>query len=300
LLCGRPHWGAWRRKMYREEMSILWYRGRFYNFFASPGEHHFCSVYLLNKFNRIPDYINPDGTKGVAGDIVFCRRSGPTITSQRVKVVNKKLAKDYKLNKHAEFSIEVKYGKIKFTKDQYNTWFVDKQEKPDFLIALTDNYLFIIEWNLFEAIYSSKNYPEGNKSISGYSKIISENDLVLFKSLRKDIHYFSLNSSSEKKLENKINTRFKKINGLIENKVKNTGGNNIGPTSNKIRTTERLFKIPKELITEEIYKKYKAKIESCNFESNELFCDNKGQLYYKISNCDYMKYNLKIPELTKD
>ncbi|MBQ1726094.1 MAG: hypothetical protein II039_01765, partial [Treponema sp.] len=105
--------------MYREEMSILWYRGRFYNFFSSPGEHHFCSVYLLNKFNRIPDYINPDGTKGVAGDIVFCKRSGPTITSQRVKVVNKKLAKDYELKKHAEFSIEVKYGKIKFTKDQY-------------------------------------------------------------------------------------------------------------------------------------------------------------------------------------
>ena len=33
---------------------------------------------------------------------------------------------------------------------------------------------------------------------------------------------------------------------------------------------------------------------------NELFVDNKGQLYYKISNCDYMKYNLKIPELAKD
>ncbi len=285
--------------MFREEMSILWYRGRFYNFFTTPGEHHFCSVYLLNKFNRIPDFINPDGTKGVTGDIVFCKRRGPTITSQKIKIDNKKLAKDYKLKRHAEFSIEVKYKKIKFTKEQYNTWFVTEQDKPDFLIALTDNYLFIIEWNLFEDIYSAQIYPTGHKSISGYSKIISENDLVLSKSLREDIHYFSLNSSSEKKLENKINTRFTKINSLIENKVKNTGGNNIGPTSNKIRTTERLFQIPKELISEEIYKKYKSKIESCNinFQNNELYCDNRGQLYYKISNCDFMKYNLKISEL---
>ena len=36
-----------------------------------PGEHHFVAVYLLNKFKKIPDYLNPDGMKGKCGDIVF-------------------------------------------------------------------------------------------------------------------------------------------------------------------------------------------------------------------------------------
>ena len=40
-----------------------------------PGEHHFVSAYLVPKLfsinQRIPDYINPDGTKGIIGDIVY-------------------------------------------------------------------------------------------------------------------------------------------------------------------------------------------------------------------------------------
>ena len=36
-----------------------------------PGEHHFVSAYLVPKLfsinQRIPDYINPDGTKGILG-----------------------------------------------------------------------------------------------------------------------------------------------------------------------------------------------------------------------------------------
>ncbi len=103
--------------MFREELTIQCYRGRFHTALTSPtpGEHHFCSIYLLNKFNRLPDYINPDGTKCITGDIVFCQRSGPVISSQKTTIKNKKLALEtYGLNNSPKFSIEVKYEKIKF------------------------------------------------------------------------------------------------------------------------------------------------------------------------------------------
>lgn len=291
--------------MFREELTIQCYRGRFHSALTSPtpGEHHFCSIYLLNKFNRLPDYINPDGTKCVTGDIVFCQRSGPAISTQKTSIKNKKLALEtYGLNNSSKFSIEVKYEKIKFTKEQYNTWFVEDSLKPDFLIALTNNYLFIIEWNLFANIYSSLLYPTGHKTIKGYSNNISENELIASGMLKENIDYFDLNSNSEMKLENKINNRFIKLNGLIEKRVSYTFGNNIGHTSSNIRTTQRLHKVPRAMFTKEIISKYKSKIESneINLDKDEIYCDFTGQLYYKISNCDFLKYKLKIPELVKD
>ncbi len=291
--------------MFREELTIQCYKGRFMSSFTSPtpGEHHFCSIYLLNKFNRLPDYINPDGTKGVAGDIVFFQRSGPTISTQKTTINHKKLAlAAYGLTQNSKFTIEVKYEKIKFTKEQYNTWFVKNSQEPDFLIALTDNYLFIIEWLTFGDIYSSCLYPSGYTEIKGYSKNITEDELIKSGKLRENIDYFNLNSSSEKKLENNIDNRFKKLNGLIEKQVKYTSGNNIGPTSDRIRTTQRLHKIPKSMFTKEIIAKYKSKIESnkINLEKDDIYCDFRGQLYCKISNCDFLKYKLIIPELLKD
>ena len=233
--------------MCKEELSISCYRGRFLNpiFSTVPGEHHFCSIYLLNKFHRFPDYINPDGTKNVSGDIIFCKRSGPTISTQKIKILNKKLARNiYGLNQNARFSIEVKYLQIKFTKDQYNTWFVKGIEKPDFIIALTNNYFFIIEWNIFSKIYSEKKYPTGHKAINAYSKTISENDLISSPLLKTDKHYFYLNVYSERKLENKINTRFVYLNNLIDERVKPSSGSNMGPARIDIRTTEHLFTPP--------------------------------------------------------
>ncbi|MBO7612397.1 MAG: hypothetical protein J6S81_01065, partial [Treponema sp.] len=86
-----------------------------------PGEHHFVAVYLLSKFNRIPDYLNPDGMKDKCGDIVF-------------------------ENKTKQFSIEVKIGKTSFcfSKNETNSWFTDDKTEPfpNYLIALTQNYLF--------------------------------------------------------------------------------------------------------------------------------------------------------------
>ena len=291
--------------MFREELSIQCYRGRFLNPFTvpTPGEHHFCSIYLLNKFYRLPDYINPDGTKGITGDIVFYQRKGPTISAQKTTIQNKKLAlAAYGLTQNPKFTIEVKYGNIKFTKDQYNTWFKNDMEKPDFLIALTENYLFIIEWKSFADIYSSCLYPSGHEIIKGYSKTISEDDLIKSDKLKENIDYFNLNSPSEIKLENNIDNRFKKLNGLIEKTVKYTPANNIGPNSSSIRTTQRLHKVPKSMFTEEIIAKYKSIIEDnkINLTKDDVYCDFTGQLYYKISNCDFLKYKLKIPELLKD
>ena len=195
--------------MHKEEISITDYKKRFYDTFK-PGEHHFCSIYLLNKFNRLPDYINPDGTKQVPGDIVFYGRSEDSDS----------------IKDNDRFSIEVKYGEIFFTKTQFNMWFVDKTDTPDFLIALTDNYLFIIEWNIFQEIYLDKKYPGTlNDNIDDYSKRISAEDLINSSEMKIDIQYFKLNETDGKKLdvkelESKIDERFASLNEKIEKRVK--------------------------------------------------------------------------------
>lgn len=191
--------------MHKEEISITDYKKRFYDTFK-PGEHHFCSIYLLNKFNRLPDYINPDGTKQVPGDIVFYKRSEDNDS----------------IKKNNKFSIEVKYGEIFFTKTQFKMWFVDKKDTPDFLIALTDNYLFIIEWNIFQEIYLAKKNRR-TINANGYSKKIPEEELK--DSSEIDIQYFKLNETDGKKLdvkelESKIDERFASLNEKIEKRVK--------------------------------------------------------------------------------
>lgn len=262
----------------REELTITWYKHSYYDthLIKKSGEHHFCSIYLLNKFNRIPRYINPDGTKNVSGDIVF-----------------------YK-NDDTKFSIEVKYEKIKFTKNQYNQWFVDNSDKPDVLIALTDNYLFILEWKVFSKIYATI-YPNGHSAITGYSKTISEDRLIKSEELKKDIDYFDLHFPVDKKIEKKINSKFKSLNKKIDNCVKRRGGesNNIGPSSIRRRTSERLFIISKNLFTDEILAKYNGKkdFEEIINTNGDLFIDMKGSIYCRINGYDYWRYNLKIPEL---
>ena len=41
----------------------------------APGEHHFVSAYLVPKLysinGKVPDYINPDGTKSILGYVVY-------------------------------------------------------------------------------------------------------------------------------------------------------------------------------------------------------------------------------------
>lgn len=265
--------------MFREEITITYYKKRFYNTTLNPGEHHFCSIYLLNKFNRLPNYINPDGTKKVPGDIVFYRRSGPSID---VSTIYSPGYND-SIKNNDRFSIEVKYGEIFFTKTQFNMWFVDNTDKPDFLIALTDNYLFIIEWDIFQKIYIEKKYPNSLMHIDDYSKKISEEELINSSEMKIDLQYFDLNQKSVKKLENKIDNRFVSLNNQIEERVRSHSIYHSGPTSYRMHTTAKLFKIPKELITEDLYQKYKKKIDSSNFfkEADDLFIDLKGVVTIK-------------------
>ncbi|MBQ6028885.1 MAG: hypothetical protein IJL24_05080, partial [Treponema sp.] len=151
-----------------------------------PGEHHFVAIYLLSKFNRIPDYINPDGTKGICGDIVF-------------------------ENKEKTFSIEVKIGKtsFSFSKNETNSWFINKKPPfPNYLIALTKNYLFIIKWKKFSDTFIGLKEPKRIESKSGNSKKISEKELLM--TCNKEA--FKI----EPKGEEKINDKFKILNAEIE------------------------------------------------------------------------------------
>ena len=159
---------------------------------AIPGEHHFVAVYLLQYFNNIPDYVNPDGTKTFCGDIGF-------------------------YNNSRLFSIEVKIGKksFKFSKNENNNWFVNKTKPfPNYLIAITLNYLFIIEWDIFSTIFISLKHPtiivDGHRNSSS----ISEDELVHeLQKLDKNTCFFNL---SEKNIERKIEVRFDELNEEIK------------------------------------------------------------------------------------
>ena len=84
-----------------------------------PGEHHFVSVYLVPKLYSIakivPDYVNPDGTKSILGDVVY-----------------------YRDGKHA-IGIEVKLGTIRLTAKEFNNWILNPNisEQPNILFQLS-------------------------------------------------------------------------------------------------------------------------------------------------------------------
>jgi len=69
-----------------------------------------------------------------------------------------------------------------------------------------------------------------------------------------------------------------------------------------MHTTAKLYKIPKELITKDLYQKYKKKIDSSNLynSSDDLFIDLKGELYVKTDVASYYQLLIRIPELVKD
>ncbi len=155
-----------------------------------PGEHHFVAVYLLNKFKRIPDYLNPDGTKGVCGDIVF--ENGDSKKS---------------------FSVEVKIGKTSFcfSKNETNSWFVDKTGPfPNYLIALTQNYLFIIEWKKFSNLFIRLKNPKRIILKSRNSVCISEEDMLI--AFKNSSSSFEIDVAKEKD----IKVCFDKLNKEIE------------------------------------------------------------------------------------
>ena len=90
-----------------------------------------------------------------------------------------------------------------------------------------------------------------------------------------DLQYFDLNEKSVKKLEKKIDNRFISLNNQIEERVRSHSIYHPGPASYRMHTTAKLYKIPKELITKDLYQKYKKKIDSSNLynSSDDLFIE---------------------------
>jgi hypothetical protein len=100
-----------------------------------PGEHHFVSAYLIPRLfelnQRVPDYINPDGTKGIIGDIVY-----------------------YRDHEH-EFAIEAKLGTVRLTKGEFNEWIVNTDTSlwPHMFIGVGKTGIGLCSWAEFRKAY---------------------------------------------------------------------------------------------------------------------------------------------------
>jgi len=103
----------------------------------SPGEHHFVAAYLVPKLfginQLVPDYINPDGTKGIMGDIVYFK------------------------NGNHHLGIEVKFETIRLTKSEFNSWIVneDTSQHPEIFIGIGTSGIIILSWHEFRKAYIS-------------------------------------------------------------------------------------------------------------------------------------------------
>lgn len=132
---------------------------------SCPGEHHFVSAYFVPRLyeinSRIPDYINPDGTKGIIGDVVY-----------------------YRDHEH-QFGIEVKLGTIRLTKNEFNTWIVfeDHAEWPHIFLGIGTDGIGICPWEHFRMAYirsvQAKDADWQTQAIeSGYGPMKSVNTLL--------------------------------------------------------------------------------------------------------------------------
>lgn len=112
------------------------YMSRDRKFGHLPGEHHFVAVYLVPKLfeicRTVPDYINPDGTKAVFGDVVYTKESG---------------------NHH--FGIEVKLKTARLTKREFNDWIVEKNGAhwPNVFIGVGSKGVAVTSWMVFREAY---------------------------------------------------------------------------------------------------------------------------------------------------
>jgi hypothetical protein len=100
-----------------------------------PGEHHFVSVFLvplLYSINSVvPDYVNPDGTKRLIGDVIY-----------------------FKDGAH-HYGIEVKLGTVRLTKEEFNSWIVAEVENkhPNVFIGVGRAGLLVLTWKEFRKLY---------------------------------------------------------------------------------------------------------------------------------------------------
>jgi hypothetical protein len=127
---------------------------------TSPGEHHFVSAYLIPKLFAIngivPDYINPDGTKEIIGDVV------------------------YFIDGVHNFGIEVKFQTIRLTKNEFNSWIVneDTSDHPELFIGIGTEGVIILSWHEFRNAYiKSAGITNLEPIIKGYGPQKSVNTL---------------------------------------------------------------------------------------------------------------------------
>ena len=151
----------------------------------SPGEHHFVSAYLVPKLyeinQRVPEYINPDGTKGIIGDVVY-----------------------YDDHEH-QFGIEVKLEIVRLTKGEFNDWIVNQDSAiwPHTFVGIGTSGISVCSWNKFREVYIAavKNEKEGwspQEIPSGYGPTKAIN--ILLPLLGKGI-FFRRGKSSEESLK---------------------------------------------------------------------------------------------------
>ena len=86
-------------------------------------------LFALN--GLVPDYINPDGTKSILGDVVY-----------------------YKNNKH-HFGIEIKLESISLTKREFNEWIAAPKQSdwPNLFIGVNKKGLLLSTWATFRSAY---------------------------------------------------------------------------------------------------------------------------------------------------
>lgn len=106
-----------------------------------PGEHHFVATYLLPRLNRItrrtPYYVNPDGMKGVIGDVIYQDSRGQVLVS-----------------------VEVKFLDVRLTATEFQKGIRSDAEKkwPTFFLGIGDKGLYIQAWGDFRETYIRLKY----------------------------------------------------------------------------------------------------------------------------------------------
>lgn len=102
-----------------------------------PGEHHFVGVYLVpllySLTKKVPDYVNPDGTKRLIGDVIYFENS------------------DHRLG------IEVKLGTVRLTRAEFNGWIVGENRAvwPNIFLGVSVEGVLLLPWDAFRDRYIS-------------------------------------------------------------------------------------------------------------------------------------------------
>lgn len=139
-----------------------------------PGEHHFVGLYFLPRlslfsFLGIPHYINPDGMKGGAGDVIYYTYAPHDticyIPTPRLRI---------------EVKLEnPKDNWIQLTRLQYYHWIkqewrpedkgnpsrANQPEQPDLFVGVSQHGVVLLPWADFRDIYIRVTHPSGLREI---------------------------------------------------------------------------------------------------------------------------------------